>query len=56
MRRQDQEVERVIDVKNSQSYVQYTDGRAGFLMTSLVPKEKLKEFYKEKKQEYTFGS
>ena len=42
-------VQRVIDVKNSQAFVKYTDGTYSYLMTQFVPKDLLRSFYAEKR-------
>lgn len=41
-------IERVIDMKNSQAYVKYTDGASGFILTQWVPEALLVSYNQEK--------
>lgn len=51
----DKPVKRVIDIKNSQSYVEYEDGSFGFHLTQWLTQEQIKAYEEEKRSLSTLG-
>ena len=45
------EIKRVIDVKNSQAYVEWQDGTLSHTLTMRIPEDLLSQFYEEKRNE-----